>query len=80
MERVNIQFEENTLKKIRLVATVENKSVAAVLREAAHAYLSTKSDLKEKIDDVLRASDAEFDAALEESFTEFDYTYKKLAE
>lgn len=80
MERINIQFEENILKKIRLVATVEGKSVAAVLREATHAYLSTKSDLKDKIEDVLRASDADFDAAMEQSFTDFEPTYKKLAE
>jgi metal-responsive CopG/Arc/MetJ family transcriptional regulator len=80
MERINIQFEETMLKKIKLVAAVENKSIAAVLRDAAHAYLSTKTDLKEKIDDILRVSDSAFDTAMEQSFTDFDSTYTTLAQ
>ena len=80
MERINIQFEEAMLKKIKLVAVMENKSIAAVLRDAAQAYLSTKTDLKEKIDELLHVSDSDFNAAMKQSFEDFDSTYETLAQ
>ncbi len=80
MKRLNVQFEEHVLQQVKLVAAVENKSVAAVLRDATKAYLATKTDLKQKLDEIIYANDADFNEAMNQSFSQFDSVYKKLAE
>lgn len=80
MKRLNVQLEEQMLQQLKLVAVLEHKSVAAVLREAAGTYLATKKDLKQQVAEVMYADDASFDAAMNESFAKFGSVYKKLAE
>ena len=79
MKRLNIQLEEQKFQKLKLVALVEKKSVAAVLRDAADAYLETKTDLKEKVSEVFYADDEAFKASVQRSFETFDPLYRKLA-
>lgn len=80
MERVNIQFEESTIRKGKLVAALENKSFPAVVRDAMTAYLETKKDVEEQVRDIMYMDDDAFDAAMGKSFEKFDGAYKKLAE
>ncbi len=80
MKRLNVQLDDQMVQQLKLVAVLEQKSVAALMREATIAYLATKKDIKKKVAEVIYADDASFDAAMEESFQKFDSVYKKLAE
>ncbi|PKL80678.1 MAG: hypothetical protein CVV27_00115 [Candidatus Melainabacteria bacterium HGW-Melainabacteria-1] len=80
MKRLNVQLEDQTLQQLKLLAVVEKKSVAAVMREAALAYLATKKDLKKKVAEIVYADDADVEVAMNESFKTLGGLYKKLAE
>lgn len=80
MKRLNIQLEEHKLQKLKLLALVENKSVAAVIREATDAYLKTRQDLPQKVSEMILLDDTQVEQALEESFAEFGELYRKLAQ
>lgn len=80
MERVNIQFEESTIRKGKLIAALENKSFPAVVRDAMTAYLETKKDVEEQVREIMYMDDSAFDDAVNKSFEKFDGAYKKLAE
>ena len=80
MERVNIQFEESTIRQGKLIAALENKSFPAVVRDAMTAYLKTRKDVEGQVRDIMYMDDEAFNAAMSESFEKFDGAYKKLAE
>lgn len=80
MKRLNVQLEDQMLQQLKLVAVLEKKSVAALMREATIAYLATKKDLKQKLAEVIYAEDQAVDEAMQASFAFLGNLYKKLAE
>ena len=79
MKSLTIQLDEQLLQQLERVAVLEKKSVSALIREAAMAYLVTKKDMTPHIAEGVYADDASFDEAMEESFQQFDSVYKTLA-